>query len=134
MKTIILCFIAIAVFLFQPKVSKGISLLTQTQLMQPIPVVYRVADDYDSTFRVQNYTDVNIGWINIHLSNDSYSYLNITSSGIYSTPLYYAPYECSIHGQTFVMNVPKTIYIDLHTSVVATWTGNVVVLNDEQVF
>jgi hypothetical protein len=108
-------------------VASGFSPATQQFSKDQTLPVTRFAPDLDSTFSVQNLESVNVGWVNIHLSNNTYAYLNITGQGTFSSQaLSYAPYECTIHGQTFGMNTPTWIMIDLHTAVLVTWIGNVI--------
>jgi hypothetical protein len=95
------------------------------------PATERVAQDIDSSFNIVNQTTVNVGWCNVHLSNSTYAYIYVSGQGTFSTPLAYAPYECTIHGQTFGINYPTRIIIDAHTSVKATWVGNIITINDE---
>jgi hypothetical protein len=97
------------------------------------PVTQRMAPDMDSSFNVVNQTTVNVGWCNVHLSNNTYSYIYASGQGTFSTTLAYGPYECTIHGQTFGMNYPTRIIIDAHTSVRATWTGNVITIDEEMI-
>jgi len=92
------------------------------------------AQTYDSTFTVRNYEPVNIGWVNIHLSDNTYAYINVTGQGTYSTTLQAAPYECSIHGQSFGPNTPTWIVVDAHTAVQLTWTDNVIVVSAEETY
>ncbi len=91
--------------------------------------IHRLAQDV-SSFSAQNQTIANVRWINIHLSDGSYAYINVTGGGTFFTSLIASAYECSIHGQSFGPDTPTRIIIDLHTSVRVTWTGNVIMIDD----
>jgi hypothetical protein len=84
----------------------------------------------DNNFSIQNTTMSSVGWCNIHLIDNTYSYIDVTTSGTFAITLLLQPYECSIHGQSFGPNTPTRIIIDEHTSVRATWTGNIIVIDD----
>ena len=107
------------------------SALTQEHIPQTLELL---SVENDSSFLVQNLTDVTVGWLNINLDNSSYASINVTGSGYFSINLINSPVECTIHGQSFIINNPTRIYIDLHTSVRATWTGNIVVLDEKESF
>ena len=139
MKSVVFFFVSIAAFLLPfnfsvsaTEIHGGNATAQVTQISQkyfaPLP------PEYDSSFTAENYTSANVGWLNIQLWDGTYAYINISGSGNFSTNLSVAPYLCSIHGQSFAPNNPTKIYLDLHTSVVATWAGNVVVIDDQEVF
>jgi hypothetical protein len=94
--------------------------------------IQRLAEDAGSTFSVQNETSVNIGWVQIHLSDGSYAYIDVTGSGTFETTIAATAYECALHGQSFAQNNPTQIVVDLHTSVRLTWTGNVIVVDNAE--
>ena len=85
---------------------------------------------HDISFSAQNATSVDVGWLTIHLSDNTYAYINITGGGTFTASLGAEAYECSIHGQSFVPNTPARILIDAHTSVRVTWTGNITTIDD----
>ncbi len=99
--------------------------------VERMPVLQRIAQNVD--FGVSNVTTVNVGWLNIHLADNSYSYIDITGQGTFSTSLTSQAYECAIHGQSFAPNTPTRIIIDTHTSVRVTWTGNIIVIDDVEI-
>ena len=93
----------------------------------------RLAQDVLS-FSAENRTSVNIGWVNIHLTDGTYAYINVTGSGTFTTTTSSQPYECTVHGQTFGQNTPTRIIIDAHTSVRATWTTNIIVFDQVETY
>ena len=103
------------------------SFLPLSLIPDPIPT-------YDSTLYVQNETSVDVGWLNVQLWDSSFVYLNINSAGNFSIQLSTAPYICSIHGQSFTLNNPRRIYIDAHTSVMVSWVGNYIGINQEETY
>ena len=96
--------------------------------VERMPILQRIAQNVD--FSVSNVTTANVGWLNIHLADNSYSYINITGEGTFSTSIASQAYECAIHGQSFAPNTPTRIIIDTHTSVRVTWTGNIITIDD----
>ena len=99
--------------------------------VERMPVLQRIAQNVD--FSVSNVTAVNVGWLNIHLADNSYSYIDINGQGTFSASLASQAYECSIHGQSFAPNTPTRIIIDTHTSVRVTWNGSIITIDDEEV-
>ncbi len=85
----------------------------------------------DSTFSVQNQTTADVGWLTITVTGSTYSYINITGAGTFSTTLSNYAANCAIHGQTFAEGTPTTITIDAHTTVRVTWTGSIIVVDQE---
>ena len=86
----------------------------------------------DSSFSVENQTSVDVGWINVHLADGSYSYINVTGSGVFNTTLTDYAADCSLHGQSFPTGVPTRIIIDAHTSVRVSWTANIIVVDEAE--
>ena len=85
----------------------------------------------DSTFTVQNETSADVGWLTITVTGSTYSYININATGTFSTTLSNYAAACSIHGQSFSEGTPATIIIDAHTTVRVTWTGSIIVVDQE---
>jgi len=96
-----------------------------SELMVPNP---------DTTFNIENETAVAVGWVTVDFSDTSNSYIDVTGSGTFSTIISYAPTGCVINGQSLTINTPRWVNIDTHTWVYATWSTNVVVINDVEIY
>jgi len=86
----------------------------------------------DSTFRVKNYTTTNVGAVVVHLVDSTVATLNVSDSGEFSTHISAAPASCTVHDHDLLYSTPTWIPIDSHTSVHATWTSNVVVIDQSE--
>lgn len=92
-------------------------------------------DEYfssDSSFYIQNKTHVNIGLVGIRLIDSTTTWINVPDSGTYSVHLPHVPTYCLIHGYTLLYSAPEWISIDLHRSVHAGWTTNVVIVDQSE--
>ena len=111
--------------LSSPKTNLGI------ENKQALGQVERVATD-ESTFTVQNQTTVNVGVVAIQESNQGTLQISVPGQGTFSGSLTAAPVSCTIHGQLCTQGVPTWIVIDQHTSVRATWTDDIIVIDQQE--
>ena len=95
-----------------------------------LPMVQRIAQD--GNFSIQNQTTINVGWAAILLSDYSDDFIDVTGLGTFSTTLSLGPTQCTINGQSFGYGSAAWIQISIHTAVHATWTGNVIVIDQEE--
>ena len=86
----------------------------------------------DTLFYVRNLTHINLGSVGIRLVDSSTSWINVPDSGTYSTHLNQSPAYCLIHARILPYATPEWIPIDLHTSVHAEWTTNVVIVDQSE--
>ena len=97
-----------------------------------IPTLHRIAQDADSNFSIVNETTVNVGWAAITLSNNSYTYIDVSGAGTFYATLAYQPTACVINGQSLGYGTAAWIQVDSHTAVHATWTTNVIVIDTQE--
>ena len=102
---------------------------TTTGLNSPL----KMGQTIDSTFGAHNTTSVTVGWLTIHLADQSSAYINISGQGYYSTTLSSSPAACEINGQGFYEGVAKRVNIDVHTSVRVVWTGSIIVIDQDEI-
>jgi hypothetical protein len=124
-------------FLFA--LSVAISPLTQTsRLLSPtgrIPVTHMLAQDSGSvSFTIENETTANLGSVTITMTDNSYITIGVSGMGIFSGDISKSPSQSTMLSQTFAFDTQKWIVFDSHTSVRATWTNNVIVIDDMQTY
>ncbi len=86
----------------------------------------------EETFTVQNSTPVNVGTITIGEADMGTAYVNVPGPGTFSTSLTATAVSCVINGQPCLQGQPTWIKIDAHTAVRATWTTNIVVVDQSE--
>ncbi|MFI5263860.1 MAG: hypothetical protein ACHQM6_05040 [Candidatus Kapaibacterium sp.] len=87
----------------------------------------------DSTFNVKNDTQDDVGSVIIHLVDSSNVNINVPDSGYFSANISAAPTACTVNGFPLLYSTPTWISISSHTSVHATWTSNVIVIDESEV-
>jgi hypothetical protein len=89
--------------------------------------------DPDSTFYVQNNTHVNVGWVTIHMSDNSNAYINVPDSGTYSATLSHSPITSIINQQSLSYGNYSWIVINQHVGIHENWTTpNIVVIDQSE--
>ena len=86
-----------------------------------------MAKKNSTTFSDDNETSVNVGDVQINIPGGTNGHIPVGPSGTYSTEITGTVTSITINGQTFGYNTPTWITIDAHNSVRCTWTGNIVV-------
>ena len=86
----------------------------------------------DSTFVIWNATHVNLGMVSVRLSDSSLIYISVPDSGRYSGSISATPIHCIINSHSLPFATPVWIGITDHTAVHATWTANIVVIDESE--
>ena len=111
---------------------KKITYLAAAMLLAVLVTV--VLAKANSTFSVENDTEVWIGDVQVNIPGGTNGHVPVGGSGTYSTEISGTVGSITINGQTFGYNTPTRVTIDAHNSVRATWTGNIVVTDQNIVY
>jgi len=88
----------------------------------------------NSTYSVDNETTVTIGDVQFNVPGGTDGHIVVGGYGTYNGDVTGAVGSITINGQTFGYNTPTRVTIDEHNSVRATWTGVIVVTDQNIVY
>jgi hypothetical protein len=92
--------------------------------------IERVATD-ETTFTVQNTTQINIGVVNVKAADGSNVQIPVTGPGEFNGSISASAVACNINGQPLTQGVRTPIVINQNTTVNGTWTGNIIVIDQD---
>ena len=86
----------------------------------------------EMTFSVQNSTPIVVGPVTVNEADQGSVKIFVPGPGTFSGTLTAPAVGVMINGQPLPQGVPTWIMIDAHTSVRANWTGNIIVIDQDE--